>query len=274
MKNIVALYGVPRSGTSWLGQILDSCPDVAYRYQPLFSYRFKNRITTEDTKEEMERFFQELYEEKEDAFLNQADKRESGMYPDFEKKSLRPSVLAYKEVRYLYTIPLLLEKFSRERLKIVGIVRNPCDVLESWINAPSEYKPEWDIFKEWNFAERKNEYRPENYYGYYKWKEYIKMTADMQIKYPDAFFRVRYEDLVKDAEESAEKIFSFLEIPFDAQTKNFILESQSRTEENAYSVYREKRKDRLRKVYLPEEIREKIIKDLKEFDAAAELGYQ
>ena len=100
------------------------------------------------------------------------------------------------------------------------------------------------------------------------------MTADMQIKYPDAFFRVRYEDLVKDAEESAEKIFSFLEIPFDAQTKNFILESQSRTEENAYSVYREKRKDRLRKVYLPEEIREKIIKDLKEFDAAAELGYQ
>ena len=37
MKN-VAIFGVPRSGTSWLGQIFNSSPMVAYRFQPLFSY--------------------------------------------------------------------------------------------------------------------------------------------------------------------------------------------------------------------------------------------
>lgn len=274
MHSVAALYGVPRSGTSWLGQILDSCPDVAYRYQPLFSYRFKNRITTEHTKEEIERFFQELYEENEDAFLNQTQQRENGLYPCFQKKSPRPSVLAYKEVRYLYTIPLLLEKFSKENVKIIGIVRNPYDVLESWMNAPSEFKPEWDIFEEWDFAVRKNEYRPENYYGYYRWKEYVKMNADMQRKYPDAFLGVRYEDLEDNAQDICKKIFSFLHMPFDAQTRDFIQESQSRTNENAYSVYREKKKGRIRKRYLPEEIKEKISRDLKEFDAAAELGYR
>ena len=38
----LALFGCPRSGTSWLGQIFNSAPDVAYRYQPLFSYEFKD----------------------------------------------------------------------------------------------------------------------------------------------------------------------------------------------------------------------------------------
>ena len=85
-KKVVALYGVPRSGTSWLGQILDSCPDAVYRYQPLFSYRFKNRITTESSTDEIEQFFQELYCADEDDFLNQKEKRISGIYPVFSSK--------------------------------------------------------------------------------------------------------------------------------------------------------------------------------------------
>jgi hypothetical protein len=38
----VAIFGCPRSGTSWLGQIFNSAPAVQYRYQPLFSYEFKD----------------------------------------------------------------------------------------------------------------------------------------------------------------------------------------------------------------------------------------
>ena len=38
---IISIHGVPRSGTSWLGQILDSSPKVRYKFQPLFSYAFK-----------------------------------------------------------------------------------------------------------------------------------------------------------------------------------------------------------------------------------------
>ena len=42
--SITYLAGVARSGTSWLGQIFDSSPEVRYSFQPLFSYEFKNRV--------------------------------------------------------------------------------------------------------------------------------------------------------------------------------------------------------------------------------------
>lgn len=269
--NVVALYGVPRSGTSWLGQILDSCPETVFRFQPLFSYRFKNRITTETTKEEMRIFFEELYLEDEDEFLNQTDKRENGIYPSFQIKQEDASILVYKEVRYLYTIPLLLQKYRD--IKIIGIVRNPYDVLESWINAPSEYKTEWNIYEEWKFATSKNEYRPENYFGYYKWKEFIKLCFDMQKEYPKNFKIVRYEDLEADACCVSEEIYAFAEMPFTEQTKEFIQLSQSKTVENVYGVYRKKDQERKRKYYLPSDIRAKMAKDLMDFDEAQKLRY-
>jgi hypothetical protein len=42
--SIAVISGAARSGTSWLGQILDSSPDVAYRFQPFFAYAFKNFV--------------------------------------------------------------------------------------------------------------------------------------------------------------------------------------------------------------------------------------
>lgn len=271
-KEVVALYGVPRSGTSWLGEIINSCPDTAYRFQPLFSYRFKSRITTESSVEDMEQFFRELYDEDADDFLNCTEKREQGMYPVFHNKKLHPSILVFKEVRYLYTIPLLLKRY--EKIKIAGIVRNPYDVLESWMNAPAEYKPGWDIFREWNFAVSKNEYRPENYYGYYKWKEWMKLNADMKEQYPDRFITVRYEDLEDDAYHTVEKLFGYLHMPFTNQTAEFIQASQSRTVDSIKSVYRKRRgAERRRQYHLPEEIRVRIPQDLKDFPEAGLFGY-
>ena len=270
-KSVVALYGVPRSGTSWLGQILDSCPDIVFRFQPLFSYRFKNRITTESTKEDIEYFFQELYCEDKDIFLNQIENKKRGMYPLFERKEQNPSVLAYKEVRYLYTIPLLLQRY--DGIKIIGIVRNPYDVLESWINAYLEYKPEWDIFQEWLFATKKNEYRPENYFGYYKWKEFIKMNVEMQKKYPDNYRIVRYEKLAEKAIYVTKDLFDFLDIPYTAQTEKFLKDSQSKTIDNAYAVYRNKNEVQKKDFYLPNAVRKDIAKDLADFTEAKILGY-
>lgn len=270
-KRIVALYGVPRSGTSWLGQILDSSSNTAYRFQPLFSYQFKNRIKVEDTKEEIEKFFSDLYNEKNNEFLNQTKEREEGICPKFKKNNSESDILVYKEVRYLYTIPLLLDKMPN--IKIIGIVRNPYDVLESWINAPSEFKKEWNIEEEWYFGQNKNEYKPENYYGYSKWKECMKMFKEMQKKYPKKFFLIQYEKLYKNAEKTVREIFDFCEIPFDKQTVDFIYESQNKTVANAYGVYRKKDGGKLGKRKLPNKIKEMIYRDLQYFEEAKELGY-
>lgn len=273
-EKVIALYGVPRSGTSWLGEIIESCPDTAYRFQPLFSYRFKNRITTESSTEDMERFFMELYEEDADDFLNQADQRKKGLYPVFTDKTTNPSILAYKETRYLYTVPLLLQRY--ENIKIAGIVRNPYDVMESWMNAPLEYKPDWDIEQEWGFAASKNEYRPENYYGYYKWKEWIKLCTDMKKRYPDRFMIIRYEDLSEDAQGVSEKLFEFLQMPFTEQTEQFIENSQAggQNVESSYSVFRDKKKKYGRRFCLTEEICRMISRDLDHFAEAETFGYR
>lgn len=270
-KNVVALYGVPRSGTSWLGEILDSCPNVAFRFQPLFSYRFKNRITVESKKEDIKLFFKELYDEDKDEFLNQTEKRKKGEYPTFKKEESQTFILAYKEARYLYTIPIILKHCPEA--KIISIVRNPYDVMESWINAPLEYKNSWDINEEWYWAPKKNEYKPENYYGYNKWKEAIKMSIDVQKMYPDNFKIVRYEDLVTDAVKVSKELFEFLGLPFLKQTEQFILESQSKTVDDGYSVYRAKGEKLERKKILPKDIKEMISKDLKDFNEAIMLGY-
>ena len=58
--NKLAIFGVPRSGTSWLSQIFNSHPDVAMRFQPLFSYSHKGRVSEDSSSEEISEFFDEL----------------------------------------------------------------------------------------------------------------------------------------------------------------------------------------------------------------------
>lgn len=270
-SSVVALYGVPRSGTSWLGEIINSCPNTIYKFLPLFSYRFKNRIKVENTKPDLEQFFIELYEEKDDIFLNQTEQRNSGKFPVFEKDIDNLSILAYKECRYLYTIPILLREDTD--IKVIGIVRNPVDVLESWLNSPRGYKKEWNIYDEWNLAARKNEYKPENYFGYYKWKECLKMFADMRELYPKQFIVVRYEDLVSNPIKETKHLFCFSGIPYTTQTEQFIIDSKSKTNNDVYSVYRKRGFQSERKMYLPEDIKEEIRRDLKSFSEAQLFHY-
>ncbi|MBB5336849.1 sulfotransferase [Pectinatus brassicae] len=261
-KKIVALYGVPRSGTSWVGEILDSCPKVIYKFQPLFSYAFKNYIKPESKESDINKFFHELYNKKDD-FLDQKDKREKGTYPRFENKNEKPDVLVYKEARYLYTIPIILKLI--DNIKMIFIVRNPYDTLESWINAPLEYNAQWNIQDEWEFAQSKNEFLPENYYGYYKWKESIMLFSKMKQLYPNKVKIINYEKLEKQAEDVTKNMFSFLEFPYTGQTEEFLRLSQSKSVDDPYGVYRKKGEIRKRRIYLPADIKLKIEKDLEKF---------
>ncbi len=38
---IIGLHGAPRSGTTWIGQIFNSAPQVAFRFQPFFAHAFR-----------------------------------------------------------------------------------------------------------------------------------------------------------------------------------------------------------------------------------------
>lgn len=261
-KNIkyVAIFGVPRSGTSWLGQIFNSSPQVAYRYQPLFSYEFKNQLNQKSSKEDIRRFHSNLMNASSD-FVLQNTTISGGGGPVFKKQTI--DTLVWKEVRYLNIIKNLLEEDSK--IKIICIIRNPKSVINSWYHAPKEFnKEKMDILKEWRHANDKNKRKAEEFNGYEKWKEATGLFLSLQAGYPQRVHIVQYADLLEDTNNQVKKIFKFCNIDYTNQTEVFLLKSQNTDDSiDAYSVFRKNQTDDKWKNGLPKEIADDIDKDLK-----------
>lgn len=237
-ERVMSIHGVPRSGTSWLGQILNSHSDVAYRFQPLYAYRFRGRLSTASTDGEVRAFLDDLYNTRDDDFI-------AGRWPIPEvsgpaegtcRKRPNPSLMVIKEVRYHYLIEKLL--LSVPDLKIIGIVRNPCAVINSWAHNPKEFDTGWDIWKEWRTAPSKNQGRPEEYFGFEKWRELTSLFLDLHLRFPKRFLLVQYERLVSSPTETVDGIFSFSGLHLEAQVLHFIRASQAHHVDDAYAVYK------------------------------------
>jgi hypothetical protein len=256
MKKIV-IHGVPRSGTTWLGSIFDSHPRVKYVFQPLFSYAFKNFISEESSTDEIQSFYNKLAITDDD-FCLQKDAKNRGIVPDF-KKHVPPSYLVYKEVRYHNILPNLFEQ--DKDVFGVFLIRDPVEVLTSWINAPKEFDPSWSIHQEWLTAAKKNKNKPEEYYGYQRWKEAANSFLDLQVKYPNRVHVLNYQNLKSNPKHEIETIFRKFKISLDERVNQFIIQSQSVSHQNPYSVF--KKNDMRQKGWreLPTEIVDKIRSD-------------
>lgn len=259
-KHIISIHGVPRSGTSWLGQIFNSSANTRYKFQPLFSYAFKDIINVRSSKEEILDYYQKLYFTN-DEFLDQMKLIDEGYYPIFNKKDKIPDTLVTKMVRYHYLIPKLLEEI--ENIKIIAIVRNPLAVLSSWKNAPKEFPPELDFEKEWRYAPNRNLFKPEEYFGYEKWKEAAKLFMWAKEMYSRNVMIIRYEKLVFSTERTTKEMFDFCNLEMDLQTIDFIKASKNKQDEDPYSVYKKDMNLEKWQKILPKDIIESVCKDIK-----------
>ena len=255
---LIGIHGVPRSGTSWLAQIFRSCPSVLLRFQPLFSYAFKGRLTPVSSRDEILDFFDEL-RDTQDAFVLQKDPNIHVEYPEFEEQ-LAATHLVYKEVRYNHILRNLTAQVPE--LKLIGLVRHPCAVIDSWINAPREFKPEWSVDEEWRSGALKNQGRPEECFGFDKWKEVAELFLALEAELPGQVRVVRYADLNADPVRVVEELFAFCGLHFGSETRDFIGESRSRPGSDANSVYRLVRPDDAWRARLPKAIAESIIAEL------------
>lgn len=265
---IVCIHGVPRSGTSWLGQIFNSSPNVAFRYQPLFSHAFKSFVDQSSSRQRIDIFFQEILATK-DPFILLKDPEFHKGYPEFEKNN-EPTHLVTKEVHCHY----VLENLIREKagIKIIGIVRHPCAVISSWIHAPREFDATWDICEEWRSAPKKNVGTRQNYFGYEKWKEVAIDFLALRGKYPDNFFLLRYSELNKSPLETAHRVFQFCGLPLAKQTVRFIECSKSRSDHHPYSVFRTGDPDDKWSHMLDMSISSEILNDLEGTELEPFLG--
>jgi hypothetical protein len=257
MKKI-GIFGVPRSGTSWLGHIFNSHQNVTLRFQPLFSYGHKGDLSEHSSAEEIRLFFEEiLYSQ--DAFATMMSEEQKN-YPVFQKAQIATHIV-FKETRYLHIIENILTQ-CRE-IKIIGIVRNPLAVLSSWMQAPKEFNPEWNINTEWREALSKNQNRPEEFFGFEKWKETTTLFLRFKTQFPEQFLLVSYDELNTFPLETTQKIFNFCDLTVCQQVQAFLVASKSKHDPDPYSVFRSKANDNNWRNILPAEIVKEIMQELK-----------
>lgn len=255
----IAIHSVPRSGSTWLGALLDAHPHISYKYQPLFSYELKGELSQHSTKTEIDSFFKKLISVQSD-FLDQISQKEKRIVPTFQKKEIK--AIAYKEVRYHHILSNLLEQ--DKSIKVIGLIRDPRAVLYSWWQAPKEFKQEeWQFESEWLNAEKKNEGRVENFYGYQKWKEVALLFIDLAKKYPQQLRIVNYRNLLQYTAEVMRQLMYFCELEMHQQQIDFINKSREHHETDAYAVYKVKKNDKNWRGKLPDNVIEFIEKDLK-----------
>jgi len=241
MKKI-AIFGCPRSGTSYLGQIFNNSENVAYRYQPLWSYEFKDfffkrRINFKSVKN----FHYKIFKAKSPYVLTK-----------YKVKKKKITHLMWKEVRYHNLIKKLIT--SNQLNYIIYIFRKPENVINSWYDAPGEFKKNWDIKKEYFYAKNINK-KKYDYYGLFKW---IKSGSEVLKLTKSKILLISYEDLEKNPNKIVKKLFSKINLKFTKKINIFINKTKKRSSIDQYSIYKKKSK-----MKLPKEILSKIIEHKK-----------
>lgn len=260
MKRI-AIHSVPRSGSTWLGEIFNSHPSVNYNYQPLFSYAFKGYLTPHSELNDIVSFYEKIAQS-DDEFINQSEARNGNKLPIF-KKEHKYNTVVYKEVRYHNIIRNLLLK--DEQIIIIGLIRNPIATIHSWLKAPREFRKDlgWDENLEWRFAPKKNMNKPEEYNGFEKWKETTFLFEKLQTEFPERFKIIVYNNLLKNTISEVKEMFNFCGLPMHKNTLQFLESSMSHNNINSYSVFKVKKDDKKWVDNLSPDIIESITKELK-----------
>jgi hypothetical protein len=266
--NALAIFGVPRSGTSWLGQIFNSHPAVAYRYQPLFSYAFKNRLNENSSLADIEGFYNDLLQTDDDFVLQ---KRSISGEAQEQFTKVPATHLVWKEVRYLHLMPTILEN---SHTKIIGIVRHPGGVLASWLQAPREFNPEWDFRQEWRYANLKNQAKPEEFYGFDRWKTAFARFLELQKRYPERVFLISYEHLVISTAQVVQELFRFCGLEMNQQVRNFIEKSTTTQINDPYAVFKVKQNIEDWHQVIPLDIIDEIEKELAFFKGISNFDWK
>ena len=232
--NKIALHAVPRSGSTWLGEILNSNPFVKYCFQPLFSYKYKNFLSENSSTEDIIKFFN-LIKITNDEFVCQKPERVLGTLPNFNKSETVTHVI-YKEVRHHNILQNMIDKVND--IKIILLVRNPIEVINSWVNAPKEFNPNWNIDEQLIDATLKNSGKKENFYGLKAWTKVTKEFERLKKYCPSRVFLVKYSSLISSPNSIVQSIYNHCGLEFSNATSKFLNDSFESTRSGEYSVFR------------------------------------
>lgn len=228
---------MPRSGTTWVAQILASHPNVRMKFDPLFSYAFKGALDVESCVDDWHRLFEASYHTA-DPYMDQDGPRARGLIPTFEEKNAAPDVLAIKSNR---RHELLAQALRRGiDAKALLIVRDPVAAIESWLTNPSEFPESADPASEWRTgACRKGGGGEGEYWGFDDWRLTASLFLELSEALPETTRLLRYEEIDENPEAVAASIFAWLGLEMEAQTLAFLRLSRRNHSDHPRAVFRD-----------------------------------
>lgn len=274
---ITFVFGLPRSGTTWLAKILDSHPDVLYRHEPDIG-------TTEHTIP----FYPETIDEHlddarlfVDELIRNRSRRVAASRPMFRKayhtwpkQSLRCLIACVSWLGAYLGIEILVPDFTDEMgvhvviksvismgraglllgasgANAIIILRHPCAQITSVLRGTKTGKQDIDHVR-WPILTKKlptrsfsrAEWEAMTPVENLAWKWVIGNTIALK-ECPSAFV-IRHEDLCFDPVGSARAIFEYLGLSWSEQTDRFLVYSTTGSS-SYFGIRRDSRKESMKR---------------------------
>jgi hypothetical protein len=256
---VVIVAGMPRSGTTWLGQIFDSHPEVAYRVCPLFCHSLKNALDLDSPRSAWQHVLQKAFLEPTEYML-EIRGRLAGDLPPFSLKTRPPRRLVLKFDHHQNLVGRALELF--DDLRVVGIVRDPCAAIDSWLRAPKEFPQEADPLQHWRDGRIKKRW-PGDHFGFDDWKRLAAEFLALQQRYPGRMELMWYDQFVRAGPAAAEALLARCGLGPHPAPRAFVEDSHSRHSDATYSVFKRPGVVGAWRKRLPSAIREAIERELR-----------
>ena len=225
---------MPRSGTTWISQILEAHPAIAVRFSPNYSYTFKNTLTIQSTAKDWINVLTASLTTA-DPFVTHEYRRTTGELPRFPKAPNDITRLCVKDTRfhelYLGGLSVL------PKAQLVYVVRDPCATLYSWSKC-KEFPAHTPLVDGWRNGAGRKEEGPGEYWGFDDWKRLTAMYDRLAETTPEQVYIVSYEAMVACAVDEAMRLLRFARLPWNEEIDRFIARSQQSHAESPYSVFK------------------------------------
>jgi hypothetical protein len=246
-SKIIYITAMPRTGSTWVGQLFAAHPEVRLKYCPLFSYEFRGRCDERSPPGDWRGMFDELYERKSD-YLDQEHLRTKGDVPTFDNVNPRPPVMCVKSNRFHTLTRSMVSKLPE--ITWIALARDPVTTIASWVLNPTEFVEPCTVDADWRSGECRRT-RPGEHWGFADWLWVTAMHAELATAHPDRFTQLHYEDLSHAPVEAAKRLLDIAGLSHDPQVLEFARSSQAEHSAQPRSVFKNPRRSASRYDTLP-----------------------
>ena len=254
---INVILSMPRSGSSFLSQLIEADGTTALRLSPFFSYTFRKMSYELNDMNDIKMWCNALVLS-DDPFVCQEVRRETGEYPSVQSETEK-RVLYIKDTRNFFDYVRLF--FISQEINFIFLSRALPTQLNSWLSSPEWKGLDYNANNILYANNRKNlEDNPtDEYWGIADYFYFDRLMNDFIKKFPKRCVQVHYEDLVVGRFDSLLKVDPDLDLE-KLKGRFNVLGSGSAQGSTPYSVYRER--GYTGKTLLPSELPDDLLSEI------------